>query len=156
MNIDLTWFKENIMRRDMGAEEQEAVTRFLEVESYDAGAAIIAQNQPGGRLYILRSGRADVVHEAYGTRARIAIAEEGALFGELTFLTGEPASAHVVARDTCVVYTLLRKEFSEVMQQHQELAYALFAHMLEHTAQAVRHMNEEHAGMMQYIMGRKV
>ena len=156
MDIDLVWLRENVLRRDMDADEQEAIRQLLEVKNFAAGETIIAQNQPGSTLYILRSGVADVLLEAHGTRQRIATAREGALLGELTFLTGEPASADVVAREACVVYTVSRESFSDMMREHQELVYALFAHMLEHTAQVIRRMNEEHIGMMQYIMGRRV
>jgi len=156
MGIDLTWFEENIMRRKMGEDEKEAVSRMFEVKPYEAGETIITQDKPGSKFHILRLGSADVFRETGGARTRIASAGEGALFGELTFLAGEPTTAHVVARDACVVYMLARDSFTEMMQRHQDLVYALFAHMLEHTAKVIRHMNDEHIGMMQYIMGRKV
>ncbi len=156
MEIDLSWFREQILRREIDDTEQEAIRRWFDVRAFANGESIIAQGAPGKTLFILRSGVADVMLDAHGIRQRIATAREGALLGELTFLTGEPASANVVAREACIVYTISRTAFSEMMRKHQGLVFSLFAHMLEHTAQVIRHMNEEHIGMMQYIMGRRV
>jgi len=156
MEIDLSWFREQILGRDLDDAEQEAIRRWFDVRTFACGESVIAQGTPGNTLFILRSGAADVMLDAHGTRQRIVTAREGALLGELTFLTGEPASANVVARETCIVYTISRTAFSEMMREQQGLVFLLFAHMLEHTAKVIRHMNEEHIGMMQYIMGRRV
>ncbi len=145
--------KGNILRRDMEAGEKEALTRFLDVRTYEDGETIMDQNLSGNNLYILRSGSAEVVHEANGMRTRITSAREGALFGELSFLSGDLTSARVVAREGSVVYALTRDAFLKMMRQHQNLVYSLFAHMLEHTARIIRHMNGEHIGMMQYNYG---
>jgi len=155
MKIDFTWLRENILHRDIEASEKAALAWFFDVKTYEAGETIVEQNLSGEKLYILRSGSAEIVREANGTQTRITSAREGDLLGELSFLNGDLTSARVIAQEESIVYALTRDAFSKMMLQHQNLVYSLFAHMLEHTAEIIRHMNGEHVGMMQYIMGRK-
>ena len=41
------------------------------------------------------------------------------------------------------------------MKENQELAYAVFAHLLTHTAGVIRHMNTEKAAVQHYMAGHR-
>lgn len=157
MSHDFTWLEEKIVRRRLDEDERQALSRLLEAETIAKGEHIVSQGMAGGVLYLLRSGSADIERQtAGGSRSRIATARAGALLGEMTFLTGEAASADVIAREKCEVYKLTQAGFSELMRHQQGLVYSLFAYMLLYTADVIRHMNEEHIAMLQYISGRRI
>ena len=44
----------------------------------------------------------------------------------------------------------------KMRNRHEELAFSLFVYILRHTATVIRHMNEEHVSMMQYIVGTRM
>jgi len=149
--VDFTWLEEKILLRKLSADERDKVGRVLEEKHYDKGQQVLTQGQPGGVLYILRSGSAEINAESNGQMMRITTAREGALFGEMTFLTGEPASATVVANEPCVVYKLNRSDVSELMASESEIVYAFLAYMLVYSGKVIRSMNEEHASILQYM-----
>ena len=156
MEIDFHWLEERVLMRKLGSEERELLAHVIQPQDFRAGDVMLKQGQPGGVLYLLRAGDAVIEREEGGQHTRVATIGEGAMFGEMTFLTGEEASATVTAKSHCTVYTLTRAAYSELMQRQQDLVYALFAHILIHTARVIRHMNEEHVNLLQYIAGRRV
>jgi CRP-like cAMP-binding protein len=156
MGIDLTWMEEKVLLRKLDQGEQQLVDNLIDVAEFKAGDTIVEQGSAGGVLYLLRSGEADITVNKNGDNVRVATAKEASMFGEMTFLTGDVASATVKAKKDCVVYKLTRSGYSELMQKNQDIVFALFAHILVHAASVIRHMNEEHLLLQQYIMGRRV
>lgn len=157
MSVDVAWMEEKVLLRKLDREEQQLLDKLIDVAEFKAGEPIVEQGHAGGVLYLLRSGEADITVNAAGSgEVRVATAKEASMFGEMTFLTGDEASATVKAKKDCVVYKLTRLAYSELMQKNQDLVFALFAHILVHAASVIRHMNEEHMALQQYIMGRRV
>ncbi len=152
MKIDFEWLEDNVMLTKLSAEELQHLGEVLEIKEYSPGEEIMHEGQPGGQLFILRSGEAEISHVAHGEKVEIAKVSEGALLGEMTFLTGEPASAEVIALTPCVAYRLTRASYSMLMQSHQDMVYSLFAYMLVHAASIIRRMNEEHVILKQYVL----
>ena len=156
VDIDFQWLEDKVLLRKLGSEEREILSRVIQPHVFDAGEVMLEQGKSGGVLYLLRSGSAVIDREEGGQKMRVATIGEGAMFGEMTFLTGEQASATVTTKTTCTVYKLTRASYSELMQRQQDLVYSLFAYILVHAARVIRTMNEEHVNLLQYITGRRV
>ncbi|GMR00234.1 MAG: hypothetical protein BMS9Abin18_1072 [Zetaproteobacteria bacterium] len=156
MSIDFDWLGKEILDRNLGEDDRSALDAVMTTRDFAKGETIVSQGQPGGILYILRSGTADVETDVNGERLHIAGANEGALFGEMTFLTKEAASAHVTAKQDCVVYKVTRDGLSQLMADHQELVYALVAYMLFYSSKVIRDMNKKHISMLHYITGKRL
>ena len=156
MGIDFDWLGKEILDRNLSENDRSVLDALMTVRDFAKSETIVSQGQPGGTLYVLRSGMADVETDANGDRIHIAVAGEGALFGEMTFLTNEAASAHVTAKQDCVVYKLTHDGLSQLMTNHQDLVYALIAYMLLYSSKVIRGMNEKHISMLHYITGRRL
>lgn len=156
VDIDFKWLEDKVLLRKLSGEEQNLLAGVIQPQAFDAGEVMLKQGQPGGVLYLLRSGNAIIDREDGDQKTRVATIQEGAMFGEMTFLTGDEASATVTAKNACVVYKLTRTAYSELMQRQQDLVYSLFAYILIHAARVIRNMNEEHVNLLQYIAGRRV
>ncbi len=157
MEIDFDWLGKEILDRELNDEDRAALAEVMSVHEAPKGETIVTQGQPGGVLRILRSGRADVeTEDVGGERVHIATVGEGALFGEMTFLTNDAASATVTAREDCVVYLITRDGLSKLMNTRQELVFALVAYMLLYAARVIRGMNEKHISMLHYITGQRL
>jgi len=156
MSIDFDWLGKEILDHDLSENDRSALDAVMTTSSFAKGEAIVSQGQPGGILHILRSGMADVETDFNGESLHIAGADEGALFREMTFLTKEVASANVSAKKDCVVYGITRDGLSQLMTDHQDLAYALLAYMLFYSSKVIRGMNEKHISMLHYITGQRL
>lgn len=156
MSIDFDWLGKEILDRDLSEDDRKNLDTVMTTRTFSKGETIVSQGQAGGTLYILRSGMADVETDVGGERLHIAGTGEGALFGEMTFLTKEATSAHVTAKQDCVVYKITRDGLSQLMADHQELVYALIAYMLFYSSRVIRGMNEKHISMLHYITGQRL
>lgn len=151
MAIDYSWLEDKVLVRKLNGEERGKLDRLLVEKNFAKNERILTQGQAGGVLYILRSGLAEISAECNGQVMKLATSREGALFGEITFLTDDSATATVTAVEDCVVYKLKRDDCSELMQSDPELVYAFMAYMLVHAGKVIRSRNEDHANMMQYM-----
>jgi len=155
MKIDTGWLEDAVFGHKLSEEELSALNSLIEVDKVAKGDKIVTQGQPGGILYLLRSGGALVQHDGPNP-VNVATVNAGAVVGEMSFLTDDAASANVLATSDCEVYRINRSGFSELMNRHDELAFSLFVYILRHTATVIRHMNEEHVSMLEYIVGTRM
>ena len=91
---------------------------LLELSEYPWQFPITQRGDPGDRLYILLSGRAEVIDEQGVT---IASLEKGEVFGEMSLLTGERVSATIMAAEPCVVAVMSQKNFRHILNRFPAL-----------------------------------
>jgi len=155
MNIDFNWLEKNFFKQALDNNQRDVLSSKIEAVEYTAGSIIVEQGSMGQALYVIHSGAAFIDCACNGENIRVGTAHEGDLIGEMSFLTAAEASATVTARDDCVIYKLPRDSFTRLMKENQELAYAVFAHLLTHTANVIRHMNTEKAAVQHYMAGHR-
>jgi len=152
--MDYEWLEAKVFQRCLDEAERRVLDHVIKRQRIAKGDKIVAHGARGGTLYILRYGNAEVVGSG-NRRVRLSSGVEGSQFGEMTFLSGDEASADVYATSDCLVYKIARPAFAELMVNYQNLVFAIFAYMLAHTASAIRHMNVQHLAMHQYITGQR-
>ncbi len=88
----------------------------------DSGQAIVQQGERAGGLYLIVLGAVDVVRRV-GDRNAVVLATlgEGAYFGEMSLLSGEMASASVVAAGPCELAVLPPRDFYDLVAHNPEL-----------------------------------
>ena len=78
---------------------------------FDAGAAVVAEGEPGRSMFIVRSGEVVVSKCVESGRAiRIATLQPGDFFGEMTLIEMQNRSATVVAESPTVLYELAARQ----------------------------------------------
>lgn len=155
MNIDFNWLEENFFGQKLDDTQRDVLSTKFDVVEYNAGDTIVKQGSMGQALYIIHSGAAHIDCDCNGENVRVGTVNPGDMVGEMSFLTAAEASATVTARDDCVIYKLPRSAFTSLMKENQELAYAVFAHLLTHTAAVIRQMNAEKAAIQHYMAGSR-
>ncbi len=96
--------------------------RFLE---YGPGQAIVRQGESGDTLYLVARGEVAVVVEIDGGEKEVARLGRGALFGEMSVLTGEPRSATVRSIGDAALLGVDREAFHRILDEGPELAQRL-------------------------------
>jgi hypothetical protein len=106
--------------RDFSVDEMVAVIQGLKLLSFERGDVIIREGQPGGSLFMLTSGRVRAFRKEPGSKKQIRIADlhEGAFFGEISMLTGQPRNASVVALNSSELLELDRPTLEEITRTH--------------------------------------
>lgn len=106
--------------RDFSVDEMVAVIHGLKLLSFERGGVIIREGQPGGSLYMLTSGRVRAFKKdaASGKQEPLGDLKEGAFFGEMSILTGQPRMASVVALSRCELLELDRQTLDGITKTH--------------------------------------
>jgi Cyclic nucleotide-binding domain/Tetratricopeptide repeat len=105
--------------RDFSVDEMVAVIQGLKLLSYERGAVILREGQGGGSLYMLTSGRVRAFKKgADGKQNPLGDLKEGAFFGEMSILTGQPRMASVVALARCELLELDRPTLDAITKTH--------------------------------------
>jgi CRP-like cAMP-binding protein len=87
----------------------EASTRPL----YSAGERIVREGESGSSMFVIVRGEAAVT--LAGADGEVARLREGAFFGEMSLLTGEPRTATVTAVTDCDLLEIRSEAFREVV-----------------------------------------
>ena len=147
MKIDIEWLEEHVFLCKLNDEDKELLNNLFEVSSYSVGDVVVRQGEPGGRIFLIRSGSACITCDSDGERIRVADIGDAAMFGEMSFLTGDAIGATVTTSEDSIIYSLSRGAYSEMMVKNQDLVYSLFAHMLVHAGAVIRRMNDQRVAL---------
>jgi CRP-like cAMP-binding protein len=104
-------------------EEQRAqlLARFVPIRA-ESGESIVREGQPAGGLYLIVIGAVEITRRLGKHRSVIlATLREGAYFGEMSLLSGEPTSATVVAAGPVELALLPPRDFYEIVSTHPQL-----------------------------------
>ncbi len=102
------------------------IVSFLKLRRYAKGETVIRKGEPGRNLYIIISGRVQILEDA---EVSIAFLGTGEIFGEMSLLSGDPVGATVkVTEDSKVLY-ISSRDFRQVLNRFPSLQM-YFAKML--------------------------
>jgi CRP-like cAMP-binding protein len=112
----------------LGYEETLALAQISHIERRGDAELIIAQDSLGGALYILKEGRAAVRHRDQITSEvkELATLGRGELFGEMTLIDDQLASADVAALGAVELLVIPRKAFEDLLAGNERLAVKVY------------------------------
>jgi CRP-like cAMP-binding protein len=99
------------------------VIERVAVRDCEPGEVVMRQGEQGGSLFVVVSGRVQVVNES--PRRELASLGEGAFFGELALLTNFPRSATVVAAEPTQLLEISRELVSEIVRRSPDVLKTL-------------------------------
>lgn len=118
---------------------------LLEMVDYPWQFPITQKGDPGDRLFILLSGRAEVVDD-HG----VALAElhRGEVFGEMSLLSGEPVTTTIMAVVPCQVAVMNHKNFRHILNRFPTLQVFFYKLLVSRITKMNRQRAEELASGM--------
>lgn len=109
------------------------------LQRFQNDQVIVTEGSPANEVFVMLEGAASVRVQgrAVGTIA------EGEVFGEISFLTGQPRSASVIATGPCLVQVIEREQFAVMVRANPQL----MVHVATTLASRVVDLNSKlHAG----------
>ena len=142
MSIDFRWLEHELGVPPQKAAVQKRLSELFEVINAPPDMPIAHQGHLGNSLYFLHSGKIRVSRiSKTGNVVPLPASEQIKVFGEMSFFTGEPVSASVVAEEYCVVYQITRENFHALMQEHPEIAMCLMTVVVKNMANVIKNMD---------------
>ncbi len=91
---------------------------LLKMKKFPKGASIIKKGDPGSNLYIILSGKAEVLVDE---GISIGYMERGEVFGEISLLIGSPAGATVKVVEMVTVLLVYGRDFKQMLDMFPSL-----------------------------------
>ena len=120
------------------------IVRLIKGTRIPAGRAVVTRGNPGEAFYIVLEGECEVMGvDENGRESVLATLPGGECFGELSLITGEPASATVRAKDDATVLMISRDNFNTMLSIAPEIAITLARILAARLANTGRRVIEE-------------
>ena len=118
-------------------EQREQLVEAARSVVYGAGEIIVRETDPGRSMFVLVRGEAAVTLS--GTDGEVARLRDGAFFGEMSLLTGEPRSATVTAVTDCALVEIGTEAFRRVVMADRAILERISAAVATRRAELARH-----------------
>ncbi len=109
----------------LDAEQLRRVALEARTLCFGNGETMVERGAPGGSMFILASGAAEVLGQRDGKSVRVGTLAAGDCFGEMSLLTGEPRSATVRADGDCAVVEIPKSAMRTLLREQPSLAERL-------------------------------
>jgi CRP/FNR family transcriptional regulator, cyclic AMP receptor protein len=116
---------DSVILRGLGENEWRTLLDFVERQHFSAGDQILRMGEVNRTLYILRSGKVDIIIESALETTLIGTIGTGAVFGELAFFDGAPQMASVHAVEDCELLALTNAALATLAAWHPRIAQEL-------------------------------
>ena len=104
-------------------EEREALAQLMGSREFKQHEMVFHYGDPGGELFILRTGRVELfVENTEGNKLVLSENEPGDVIGELSFLDGGPRTATAIAREDTQMLVLDRERLLDFIDMHPHAA----------------------------------
>jgi len=104
-------------------EERAALAEMMNACEFRQGQTIFHYGDPGGEIFILRTGRVELfVENTEGEKIVLSENEPGDVIGELSFLDGGPRTATAVASEDTQMLVLDRARLLDFIDKHPHAA----------------------------------
>jgi CRP-like cAMP-binding protein len=120
-------------------EEHQQLLQSSERKSYKPGAVLIQEGQKQTSLYVIVKGEVKVQRDHEGFAIELSRHGQGEIFGDMSFLEGQPASATVIAGDEEVlVFIVTHAHIATLMGQNPAFAARFYQSLAEILSRRLR------------------
>jgi CRP/FNR family transcriptional regulator, cyclic AMP receptor protein len=125
------------------------LANMMQKVNIEAGEVIFKKGATGDALYLVREGTVEVLspHSAGPEEANtpedvVAVLGEGALFGEMALVEGEPRSATVRAKTDVKLWRIKKGYFDDIMSKDHVIAMKIYKRLTVLLSQRLRDTTE--------------
>ena len=130
--------------RDLSPKELKTLERVVHIRTYDAGEPVFVETEPGAGMYVIRSGRVDIVLQ-YRSERQLLLAElePGDFFGEMALLGDTTRSATAVARERSELIGFFHPDLIDIINLHPGMGAKVSLALAKTLAERLRYTNSQ-------------
>jgi CRP/FNR family transcriptional regulator, cyclic AMP receptor protein len=151
-NIAKSLIKNSPLGVELSDDQCAALGEIIRVAGMKAGDFLLQEGKVDDSLYVLASGRLEVVKSDQGGEyVTLHVLQPGDMAGELGFIDSMPHSAGLRAITDCEVFSIDKKEFDTLIEKEPDLVYKVMRAIVRTVHKILRGMNFQHAQLTDYI-----
>ena len=108
------------------------------VKPFARGTVLFEEGQPGDRMYVIQSGRVQIIKRVGEMRFPLANLGPGDCVGEMALLDGQPRSADAVVDADGTLLVIERATFEQLLRDNGEIAVRIMRKLSERLREANR------------------
>jgi CRP/FNR family transcriptional regulator, cyclic AMP receptor protein len=130
--------------QELSPKELRILETLVHVRTYDAGEPVFVETEPGAGMYIIRTGRVDIVLQ-YRSENRIILSEleAGDFFGEMALLGDASRSATAIARDRSELIGFFHPDLIEIINLNPSMGAKISLGLSKTLAERLRYTNAQ-------------
>ena len=138
--------------RDLDKKELETIQKHIFEQNVKKDSMLFMEDMPGEFLYIILSGRVDIVKETID-KEKIVLASMGAdeIIGEMSLIDSQPRSATGVTSEDSVLLVINKQNFDEMLQSDPRIAAKLLIGLLKTVSGRLRIMDKKIEGIKKIV-----
>ena len=111
----------------LGKESINFIVERLKFKTFDSKNTICKVGDPGDEMFIIISGKVEIVIYPEGNKDGQVVASlgPGDYFGEMALLTGEPRSASVITDGQVEAFALQQKDFDVILERYPSISLSM-------------------------------
>lgn len=136
----------NILRKipvfdDLNRRELAAIERILHRREYSPDEIIFREGDPGAGMYIIETGRVDIVREP--DKHILAELNDGEFFGELALLDDSPRTATALVKMPCKMLCFLQPDMLDLIERNPRLGTKILLLLARTIGDRLKKSNEQ-------------
>jgi CRP/FNR family transcriptional regulator, cyclic AMP receptor protein len=141
----LAEFLQNIpLFRDLTPKELRILERVVHIRTYQPGEPIFIETEPGAGMYVIRSGRVDIlVNYKKENSLMLAELDTGDFFGEMALLGDMPRTATAVARERSSLIGFFHPDLVEIINIHPSMGAKISMGLAKTLVQRLHYTNSQ-------------
>jgi CRP-like cAMP-binding protein len=128
---------------EVSPEHRAFLTGFGKFHRRTNGEVFIHEGSPQESLSLVLVGKLHVLTSLTSNPLRLAELGEGDVIGEINLFDPATASATVVARDDCLIWSMSRDELKVLIEADCEAGHSVMWGLLRQLSRRIRQMNEK-------------
>jgi CRP-like cAMP-binding protein len=130
--------------QELNAKELKILERVVHIRTYRPGEPVFVETEPGAGMYVIRSGRVDIVLNNNNESAlMLAALEPGDFFGEMALLGDTSRSATARARERSELIGFFHPDLIEIINIHPSMGAKISLGLGRTLAERLRYTNEQ-------------
>lgn len=126
------------MFSDLSPEDLERIAEVADEFLYSNGDLLCVEGEPGNTLFIIATGKVEVIKKTKGSDTILAVRKEGEFVGEMAILESAPRSATLKAHGDARVLVIGGDSFNAILLDRPQVAVSVLRKM----STRVRELNE--------------
>lgn len=130
--------------QDLTPKELRTLERVVHIRTYREGEPVFVETEPGAGMYVIRSGRVDIVLK-HNTENPLLLAElqGGDFFGEMALLGDTSRSATAISREKSELIGFFHPDLVEIINLHPGMGAKITFGLAKTLAERLRYTNNQ-------------
>lgn len=150
---DTQLIEQSVLGSDLTTEDCEVLSNVVKHQKLEAGEVLFEPDTIDGCLYILTSGKLDII-KATGPTTGISVnaLKPGSIIGELSFIDGVAHTMRLKARVASEVLKIQRDDFEKLADENNRVVFNVMKSILRYSHTLQRKMLNENIEMQRMVL----